>query len=86
MFGYQKYKDSETQTIVCPKCNNTISQKEVMNVLTAMRFITDLLDKQELEQMGPKLAQKYVLDLKKRFEPYLTEYNVYYCKLIEVSY
>lgn len=86
IFGENSYKHKQTQKITCPKCNNEVTQKQVMDALSGMRFIMDLLDKQELDQMQKKQARKYVQDLKERFKPYLSKYNVYYCKLLEVSF
>ncbi|KAE9552471.1 hypothetical protein FO519_004323 [Halicephalobus sp. NKZ332] len=83
IFGEQLHRDPTTQTIICSKCKSQISQKDVVNGLTAMRFIMDLLEKQELEQMGLKVAKNYVTELKDRFNQYLSKYNIYYCKLVE---
>jgi len=83
IFGEQLNRDPTTQAVICSKCKNQITQKDVLNGLTAMRFIMDLLDKQELEQMGLKVAKNYVTELKDRFKQYLSKYNIYYCKLVE---
>uniref|UniRef100_A0A914YXV1 MYND-type domain-containing protein n=1 Tax=Panagrolaimus superbus TaxID=310955 RepID=A0A914YXV1_9BILA len=85
LFGESSYKEKQTQKITCPKCNNEVTQKQVMDALSGMRFIMDLLEKQELDQMQKKQARKYVQDLKERFKPYLSKYNIYYCKLIEAN-
>ena len=83
IFGESSCK--QTQKVTCSKCHNEVTQKQIMDALSGMRFIMDLLEKQELEQMPKKQALKYVQDLKERFKPYLSKFNIYYCKLIEVS-
>uniref|UniRef100_A0A7E4UZ60 MYND-type domain-containing protein n=1 Tax=Panagrellus redivivus TaxID=6233 RepID=A0A7E4UZ60_PANRE len=85
IFGNQPYKNPETQQIICPKCNQEVTQKEVLDALSATRFITDLLDKQELEQMKRSLAFDFATELIGRFKKFLPQCNVSYCKLIEAA-
>ncbi|KAH7732321.1 MYND finger family protein [Aphelenchoides avenae] len=83
LFGEHGYKDAKTQLITCPACDNKLSEDSVMEALGAMRFIDDVLDKREVEQMSPANARSFIRDLLERFENLLPKVNVYYCKLIQ---
>ncbi|KAI1725540.1 MYND finger domain-containing protein [Ditylenchus destructor] len=83
LFGHKEYKDMEIQVIQCPKCNETLSKEEVMQALAGMRFIDDLLDKTNFEEMGRSVAIDFLKDLLHKFENMLPKVNIYYCRLIQ---
>ncbi|KAI1732031.1 MYND finger domain-containing protein [Ditylenchus destructor] len=83
LFGNKEYKDMESQLIQCPECNETLSKEEVMQALAGMRFIDDLLDKTNFDEMGRSVAIDFLKDLLLKFENMLPKVNIYYCRLIQ---
>lgn len=68
-------RTQKTQLITCPACDNKLSEDSVMEALGAMRFIDDVLDKREVEQMSPANARSFIRDLLERFENLLPKVN-----------
>lgn len=85
LFGDFDYKDKETQIITCPKCNNQVHKDKVLEAIGAMKFIDNVLEKREIDQMPQKMAVEFLEDLLGRFNEMLPKVNVYFCKLIEVG-
>uniref|UniRef100_A0A915EGW9 Uncharacterized protein n=1 Tax=Ditylenchus dipsaci TaxID=166011 RepID=A0A915EGW9_9BILA len=54
-----------------------------MQALAAMRFIDDVLERNDFEQMSRSLAAEFITDLLQKFELILPKVNIYYCKLIQ---
>lgn len=80
------YKDDKTQLITCPECKQKLGQEDVMQALGAMRFIEDILEKSNFDEMGQKNSINFLENLIKRFENLLPKVNIYYCKLIQVTF
>lgn len=84
LFGEWDYKDKETQLITCPQCKNQVDKDKVLEAIGAMKFIDNVLDKREVDQMPVKMAIEFLEDLIERFREMLPRVNVYFCKLVEV--
>lgn len=85
IFGDVAYKDRVTQIITCPKCQKKVPPKYVMEAVAAMRFIEQIVENQEIEQMASnEQAVNFLTDLKKRFSELLPKVNVYLCKIIQL--
>jgi len=43
IFGKSEYKNSETQLITCPSCNKMLEKGQVLEAISAMCFISDVI-------------------------------------------
>ena len=43
IFGHSEYKNEESQLITCPKCKKTLEEEQVLEAISAMRFINDVI-------------------------------------------
>uniref|UniRef100_A0A914XGV9 Uncharacterized protein n=1 Tax=Plectus sambesii TaxID=2011161 RepID=A0A914XGV9_9BILA len=83
IFGEQPYKDPVTQVIICPKCLTTCSKESVFEAVNAMRFIDEVLEKDELSSMNNETARIFLQELLERFTPFLSHTNVYLCRILQ---
>lgn len=56
-----------------------------MEALGAMRFIDDLLERSNFDQMGREESNRFLEDLLERFGRLLPRINIYYCKIVQVK-
>lgn len=42
IFGHNEYKNEESQLITCPQCKKTLEKEQVLEAISAMRFINDV--------------------------------------------
>ncbi|KAF7634252.1 MYND-type domain-containing protein [Meloidogyne graminicola] len=83
IFGKAEYKDPVTQLITCPKCTKTLEKGHVLEAISAMCFISDIIEQTNFQDMGNEKAQKFLQDLLSRYQKMLPPVNVYMCKIVQ---
>uniref|UniRef100_A0A914NMJ3 MYND-type domain-containing protein n=1 Tax=Meloidogyne incognita TaxID=6306 RepID=A0A914NMJ3_MELIC len=83
IFGKSEYKNSETQLITCPSCNKMLEKGQVLEAISAMCFISDVIEQTNFQEMGEINAQKFLQDLLSRHQKILPPINVYMCKIVQ---
>uniref|UniRef100_A0A914LPE8 Uncharacterized protein n=1 Tax=Meloidogyne incognita TaxID=6306 RepID=A0A914LPE8_MELIC len=86
IFGKSEYKNSETQLITCPSCNKMLEKGQVLEAISAMCFISDVIEQTNFQEMGEINAQKFLQDLLSRHQKILPPINVYMCKIVQVVF
>uniref|UniRef100_A0A0K0FBL1 MYND-type domain-containing protein n=1 Tax=Strongyloides venezuelensis TaxID=75913 RepID=A0A0K0FBL1_STRVS len=80
LWGNKSKKDGK---LCCPECGVFVSQQSVMEALKGMRFIDDILERREVEEMTTKKAIEFLEGLLTRFSTILAIENVYYIRIVQ---
>uniref|UniRef100_A0A0K0E587 MYND-type domain-containing protein n=1 Tax=Strongyloides stercoralis TaxID=6248 RepID=A0A0K0E587_STRER len=80
LWGDKNKKDGK---LTCPECNTTISQESIFEALKGMRFIEDVLERKEIEEMTSKKAIDFLESILTKYATILPTVNVYYIKIVQ---
>uniref|UniRef100_A0A0N4Z4Y1 MYND-type domain-containing protein n=1 Tax=Parastrongyloides trichosuri TaxID=131310 RepID=A0A0N4Z4Y1_PARTI len=80
LWGNRNKKDDK---LTCLECNNVVPQETVLEALKGMRFIDDILERGEVEEMTTPNAIQFLEGLLTRFATILPVVNVYYTKIVQ---
>uniref|UniRef100_A0A7I4Z554 MYND-type domain-containing protein n=1 Tax=Haemonchus contortus TaxID=6289 RepID=A0A7I4Z554_HAECO len=83
IFGEHSYKNVKSSVLTCEKCGNEVPKDYVVEAVNAMRFIDQIFEDRELEQMPSKTRVEFLEDLLERFTKILSGCNIYLCKLVQ---
>ncbi|VDO21286.1 unnamed protein product [Haemonchus placei] len=87
IFGEHSYKNIKSSVLTCERCGNEVPKDYVVEAVNAMRFIDQIFEDRELEQvskMPSKTRVEFLEDLLERFTKILSGCNIYLCKLVQV--
>ncbi|CEF60779.1 Buzidau [Strongyloides ratti] len=76
-------KHKKNGKLTCPECGTIVSQESVLEALKGMRFIEDILERKEIEEMSSKKAIDFLESILTKYATILPTVNVYYIKIVQ---